>query len=146
MSPLLQAALFYVQTAAGDLAAAQREISDLRAARAQVTLRAGEARARLEAFIAGRARAGRGIPAAPHAGKIPGAVTADGIAQAPDRPLISLLAGVAGGLWYHQARLVAAGDCRPPLSVSVVGLVASLLVSVFFVVVLVAAGWRATTP
>jgi len=109
MSPLLQAALFYVQTAAGDLAAAQREISDLRAACARVTLRAGEARARLEAFIAGRARAGRGIPAAPHAGKIPGAVTAAGIVQAPDRTLISLLAGVPGGLWYHQARLVAAG-------------------------------------
>jgi hypothetical protein len=110
MSPLLQAALFYVQTAAGDLAAAQREITDLRAACAQVTLRPGQARARLEAFIAGRARAGRGIPAAPHAGKIPGAVTAGGIAQAPDRTLISLLAGVPGGLWYHQARLVAAGD------------------------------------
>ena len=109
MAPLLQAALFYVQTAAGDLLAAQREISALHAACAQVTLRPGEARARLEAFIAGRARAGRGIPAAPHPGKIPGAVTADGIAQAPDRPLIGLLAGVPGGLWYHHARLVAAG-------------------------------------
>lgn len=109
MAPLLQAALFYVQTAAGDLLAAQREISALQAACAQVTLRPGEARARLEAFIAGRARAGRGIPAAPHPGKIPGAVTADGIAQAPDRPLIGLLAGVPGGLWYHHDRLVAAG-------------------------------------
>ena len=110
MAPLLQAALFYVQTAAGDLLAAQREISTLQAACAQVTLRPGEARARLEAFIAGRARAGRGIPAAPHAGKIPGAVTADGIVQAPDRTLISLLAGIPGGLWYHHARLVAAGN------------------------------------
>ena len=40
MAPLLQAALFYVQTAAGDLLAAQREISALQAACAQVTLRA----------------------------------------------------------------------------------------------------------
>ena len=105
MAPLLQAALFYAQTAAGDLLAAQREISALQAACAQVTLRPGEARARLEAFIARRARDGRGIPAAPHPGKIPGAVTADGIAQAPDRALIGLLAGTPGGLWYHHARL-----------------------------------------
>ena len=110
MAPLLQAALFYMQTAAGDLLAAQREISALQAACAQVTLRPGEARARLEAFIARRARDGRGIPAAPHPGKIPGAVTADGIAQAPDRALIGLLAGIPGGLWYHHARLAAAGD------------------------------------
>ena len=110
MAPLLQAALFYAQTAAGDLLAAQREISALQAACAQVTLRPGEARARLEAFIARRARDGRGIPAAPHPGKIPGAVTADGIAQAPDRALTGLLAGIPGGLWYHHARLVAAGD------------------------------------
>ena len=109
-APLLQAALFYVQTAAGDLLAAQREISALQAARAQVTLRAGEARARLEAFLAERARAGRGIPAAPHPRKIPGAVTADGIVQAPNRALIGLLAGIPGPLWYHHARLVAAGD------------------------------------
>jgi hypothetical protein len=109
MAPLLQAALFYVQTAAGDILAAQREISDLRAACTQVTLRPGEARARLEAFIARRARAGRGIPAAPHAGKIPGAVTAGGIVQAPNQALTGLLAGIPGGLWYHQARLAAAG-------------------------------------
>ena len=110
MAPLLQAALFYMQTAAGDILTAQREISDLRAACAQVTLRPGEARARLEAFIAGRARAGRGIPAAPHPGKIPGAVTAGGVVQAPNRALISLLAGIPGGLWYHQERLAPAGD------------------------------------
>ena len=109
-APLLQAALFYVQTAAGDLLAAQREISALQAARAQVTLRAGEARARLEAFLAERARADRGIPAAPHPRKIPGAVTAGGIVQAPNRALIGLLAGIPGPLWYHHARLVAAGD------------------------------------
>jgi hypothetical protein len=71
-------------------------------------LRPGEARARLEAFIAGRARAGRGIPATPHAGK-PGAVIADGVVQAPNRALTGLLAGVPGGLWYHQERLAAAG-------------------------------------
>jgi hypothetical protein len=64
----------------------------------------------VQAFIAARARAGRGIPAAPHAGKIPGAVTAGRIVQAPNRALIGLLAGVPGGLWYHQARLAAAGD------------------------------------
>jgi hypothetical protein len=32
-----------------------------------------------------------------------------GIVQAPNRALISLLAGIPGGLWYHHARLVAAG-------------------------------------
>ena len=110
MAPLLQAALFYVQTAAGDLLAAQQEITDLRAACDKATLRPGEARTRLEAFIAARARAGRGIPATPHAGKIPGAVTAGGIVQAPHQAMIGLLAGVPGGLWYHQERLVAAGD------------------------------------
>jgi hypothetical protein len=109
MAPLLKAAVFYVQTAAGDLLAAHQEISTLHAACAQAILRPGEARARLEAFIAGRARTGRGIPAAPHAGKVAGAVTAGGIVQAPNRALISLLAGIPGGLWYHHARLVAAG-------------------------------------
>jgi len=109
MTPLLQAALFYVQAVAGDLRNAQQEISRLHEACAQVSLRPGEARARLEAFIAGRARAGRGIPAAPHAGKAPGAVIADGIVQAPNRSLAGLLAGVPGGLWYHQERLAAAG-------------------------------------
>jgi hypothetical protein len=109
MAPLLQAALFYVQAVAGDLRNAQQEISRLHEACAQVSLRPGEARARLEAFIAGRARAGRGIPATPHAGKAPGAVIADGIVQAPNRSLAGLLAGVPGGLWYHQERLAAAG-------------------------------------
>ena len=94
---------------AGDLRAAQQEISRLQQACARVALRPGEARARLEAFIAGRARAGRGIPATPHAGKMPGAVIADGIVQAPNRSLIGMLAGVPGGLWYHQERLAAAG-------------------------------------
>ena len=108
-APLLQAALFYVQTGAGDLRAAQQEISRLQQACARVALRPGEARARLEAFITGRARAGRGIPATPHAGKMPGAVIADGIVQAPNRSLIGMLASVPGGLWYHQERLAAAG-------------------------------------
>lgn len=109
IAPLLQAALFYVQTAAGDILAAQQEISDLRAACTKITLRPGEARTRLEAFITARARAGRGIPATPHAGKIPGAVTAGGVVQAPNLALAGLLAGVPGGLRYHQARLTAAG-------------------------------------
>jgi hypothetical protein len=109
MAPLLQAALFYVQAAAGDLRNAQREISRLTEACARVALRPGQARARLETFIAGRARAGRGIPAAPHAGKIPGAVITGGIVQAPNQALAGLLAGVPGGLSYHQERLAAAG-------------------------------------
>ena len=69
MAPLLRAAVFYVQTAAGDLLAAQQEISMLQAACGQAVLQPGEARSRLETFIAERARTGRGIPAAPHAGK-----------------------------------------------------------------------------
>jgi hypothetical protein len=36
--------------------------------------------------------------------------------------------------------------CSPPFRVSVIEVVASLLVGVFFVVVPVAGGWRATTP
>lgn len=110
MAPLLQAALFYVQTAAGDLLAAQQEISTLKAACGQAALLPGEARTRLEAFIAARTRAGQGIPATPHPRKTAGAVIAGDVAQVPYLKLISLLAGIPGGLWYHQARLVAAGD------------------------------------
>ncbi|MGH3268220.1 MAG: hypothetical protein ACRDN1_03990 [Trebonia sp.] len=51
-----------MQTAAGDLLAAQREISALQAACTQVTLRPGEARSRLEAFMAGPGPAGVSPP------------------------------------------------------------------------------------
>lgn len=108
MAPLLRAALFYVQTAAGDLLAARQEISGLRQACSQVTLRSGEARDRLEAFIAARARAGRGIPAAPP-GRRPDAAIRDGVVQAPNQSLIRLLAGIPGGVEYHRERLAAAG-------------------------------------
>ena len=78
MAPLLRAAVFYVQTAAGDILAAQQEISMLQAACGQAVLQPGEARSRLETFIAERARTGRDIPPPPHAWEIARAVTADG--------------------------------------------------------------------
>ena len=66
MAPLLEAALFYVQTASGDLLAARDELARLRAARAAAgKLPGGQASARLEAFIAARRAQGRGIPALP---------------------------------------------------------------------------------
>lgn len=111
-APLIKAAVFYVETAAGDLLAARAEISALAAASAGIRLGKGQARGRLEAFIAARRGAGRGIPALPrqttvhHAG-IP---VTDGVMQAPNQALISLLAGVPGGTWYHKDLLTTAGD------------------------------------
>jgi hypothetical protein len=111
-APLIKAAVFYVETAAGDLLAARAGISALAEARSGIRLGKGQARGRLEAFVAARRGAGRGIPALPrqttvhHAG-IP---VTNGVMQAPNQALISLLAGVPGGTWYHKDLLTTAGD------------------------------------
>lgn len=62
MTPLLRAALFYVQTASRDLMTAQQEIVDLEQARASGRCGRGEAAARIEAFLQRRREQGRGVP------------------------------------------------------------------------------------
>jgi hypothetical protein len=87
MARMLEAALFYVQTASTDLLAARDELARLRAARAAAgKLPGGQARARVEAFIAARREQGRGIPALPAkmARVKPDAPTAGGVIQAPN--------------------------------------------------------------
>lgn len=100
ISPLLNAAVFYVQTAAGDLLAAQAELARLRTAVTGVSLGHGGSRARLEAFVAGRARQGRGIPARQAAGPS---------TRRPSLALTGLLAGIPSHLDYHRELLDAAG-------------------------------------
>src|SRR6266545_3537429 len=99
LAPMLQAALFYVQTASGDLLAAAREIAGLQAARSPGPLPKGAAARRVAAFIEQRRRAGRGIPALPRheAGKRPDAAIVGGVVQAPNNSLADLLAGVRSG-------------------------------------------------
>jgi flavin reductase (DIM6/NTAB) family NADH-FMN oxidoreductase RutF len=110
-APLVKAAVFYLETAVGDLLAAQAEIAALEAAVAGVHLEPGRARDRVSAFIEARREAGRGIPARPRlaSGHRPAPII-DGIVQAPNGALIGLLAGIPGGTWYHRDLLAAAGD------------------------------------
>lgn len=95
LAPLLRAAVFYVETASGDILAAQREVAALEAARKSQNLGPGQARERVLAFIAERRATGRGIPALPRetAHTVPNAVTVDGVSQSPNHRLVSLLAG-----------------------------------------------------
>ncbi|MFF3376452.1 hypothetical protein ACFYXF_26295 [Streptomyces sp. NPDC002680] len=97
LAPLLRAAIFYVETASGDILATQKEIAALEAARNGRRLVQGQARERVLSFITERREAGRGIPAVPlgTAHTVPGAVVVDGVPQAPNHRLVSLLAGVA---------------------------------------------------
>ena len=109
-APLVKAAVFYVETAVGDLLAAQAEIAALQAAVAGVHLEPGQARDRVNAFIQARHSTGRGIPARPRlaSGHRPAPII-DGIVQAPNGALVGLLAGIPGGTWYHRDLLAAAG-------------------------------------
>ena len=112
MAPLLQAAVFYVQTASTDLTAARAEVAALQeACRAATGLGKGQARTRLETFIAARRAAGRGIPALPRqsAHHHRSAPVAGGVVQAPNWALTGLLANVPGGIWYHHDLITAAG-------------------------------------
>ncbi|MFE9765903.1 hypothetical protein ACFYPC_15480 [Streptomyces sp. NPDC005808] len=111
LAPLLRAAVFYVETASGDILAAQEEISALKAARMGQNLGHGQARERALAFIAGRRAAGRGIPAIPveAAHTVPGAVTVDGVPQSPNHTLVSLLSG-CGKAVHLRALMAEAGE------------------------------------
>lgn len=108
---LIKAAVFYVETASGDLLNAQAEIAALEVARSKSSLGAGDARAALVAFVGHRRLAGRGLPATPYVrarSYHPGLSVLSGVIQAPNERLIALLAGV-GGTWYHRELLDAAG-------------------------------------
>jgi hypothetical protein len=65
IAPLLKSALFYVETASGDLLAARAEIAALEQARTHHQPGSGSARTALAAFIGRRRLAGRGLPALP---------------------------------------------------------------------------------
>ncbi len=95
IGPLIRAAVFYVDTAAQDLLAAQRRLADLETDR--VARRGpGETDAAVREFIAQRRAEGRGIPAVPlhqvHMCPGPPAVV-DGVVQSPNGRLVALLTG-----------------------------------------------------
>lgn len=110
-APLIKAAVFYVETAAGDVLAARAELARLRTTTQDMRLPPGTVTSRLEAFITARRASGRGIPALPVQTrcKRPDAVVVDGIVQAPNVKLSALLAGIGGGLDRMAGRLKAAG-------------------------------------
>jgi len=109
-APLLQAALFYVETASADLIAARAELTALKAARAAHHHGPGGTRTALENFVERRRGAGRGLPAIPSgaAGHHRDASVLDGVLQGPNESLIELLAGVRRTR-YHRELLAAAG-------------------------------------
>ncbi len=94
-APLIKAAVFYVQTASGDILAARQDIAALQAVRARRARTHGRTDRAIEAFIAQRRHAGRAIPALPFTvrHKCPAATVSDGIVQAPGLQMITLLAG-----------------------------------------------------
>ncbi|SEG94282.1 hypothetical protein SAMN04489712_14511 [Thermomonospora echinospora] len=108
MAPLLRAALFYVTTASVDLAAAQAELEGLRArVAARPPLVSGEGKQALVDFIAARRAAGRGLPALPAAnGRLGRVRQVDGVLQAPNVSLITLLCGLRAPLWQGHRRLL----------------------------------------
>lgn len=108
-SPLIAAAAFYVTTASRDILAGLREIQHLEAAQAQLTLKPGEAKDRIQAFIAQRARQGRGIPALPvkKLTNRPGAAVRDVVVQHANYRTVGMLAGVVDGSCRRHARLLA---------------------------------------
>ncbi|WP_324783181.1 hypothetical protein [Streptomyces sp. H51] len=111
LAPLLRAAVFYVETASGNILAAQREVAALEAARKGQNLGAGQARERVMAFIAGRRAAGRGIPALPRetAHTVPDAITVEGVPQSPNHRLVSLLTG-CGNAAHLRSLMAEAGE------------------------------------
>jgi len=107
-APLLAGAVFYVQTASKDILAALREVDALQAARDELDLKPGEAKRRLQAFIARRRREGRGIPALPAAklANRPGATVVDGVVQHANYHTVGLLTGVTEGTCRRHHRLL----------------------------------------
>ncbi|MGW2822282.1 hypothetical protein ACWC24_14920 [Streptomyces sp. NPDC001443] len=112
LAPLLRAAVFYVETASGDILAAQREVAVLEAARKGQSLGAGKARERVTAFIAERRTASRGIPALPRETMhtVPDAVILDGVPQSPNHSLISLLTGCGNAAHLRPLMAEAGAD------------------------------------
>lgn len=97
MSPLLRAAVFYIQVASHDILAALAEVSALEAARADRSRASRrDAAARIQAFVDQRRLQGRGIPALASAQThaIGNAPVVDGVVQAPNRNLIQLMTGL----------------------------------------------------
>jgi len=107
-APLLAGAVFYVQTASKDILAALREVDALQAARDELDLKPGEAKRRLQAFIARRRREGRGILALPAAklANRPGATVVDGVVQHANYHTVGLLTGVTEGTCRRHHRLL----------------------------------------
>lgn len=109
--PLIKAAIFYVDTASRDILAARHEIATLHSARQNRQLGPGDTAAAVEAFIAHRRAAGRGMPAAPrdHLHRCLDATVADGVVQTPGQGVIQLLAGT-GHISHLRHQLREAGD------------------------------------
>jgi hypothetical protein len=107
-APLIAAAVFYVTTAGKDIMAGLREVEHLEAARARLDLKPGEAKDRIRAFIAQRARQGRGIPALPikKLANRPHAVVRDGVVQHANYRAVGLLAGVVDGTCKRHGHLL----------------------------------------
>ncbi|MGW9211262.1 hypothetical protein ACWGR4_30315 [Embleya sp. NPDC055664] len=95
--PLLKAAVFYVETASGDVLAARREFADLNAAdKTRDANRWGTSKPKAARFIDELRASGRPVPAVPYADRhtCPGAKIVDGVVQAPNVRVVALLAGV----------------------------------------------------
>ena len=94
-------AMFYLETASVDLLVARREVAELEAVRDRAVgrYRGGQARARVQEFIERRRLQGHGIPARPLQGFLMdsrvGLEIVDGVVQAPNIRLSSLMAGVS---------------------------------------------------
>ena len=109
IAPLLKAAVFYVEIAGQDILAAKAELRQLEVSRSGGPTARLEVRAALEAFVNRRRVTGQGIPSIPPgSARMIGAPIVDGIAQAPNVALISLLVN-ANRTQYHNDMLIKAG-------------------------------------
>ncbi|MEU9303372.1 hypothetical protein [Streptomyces sp. NPDC048269] len=112
MRALLGAALFYVETASRDIFAAQEELARLEQNWSRRSKASdGEVMQRLDAFIEARRAAGRGLPALPRAlvHTKPGARIVDGVVQAPNLRMLTLLLR-AGHIHHLLPRIMEAGQ------------------------------------
>ncbi len=97
-SPLLKAAVFYVETASHDILTSRRELADLKAAdRTRTRNWRGTSQAKVARFIDQLRASGRPVPAVPYKDRhtCPDAKIVDGVVQAPNTRLCRLLAGVS---------------------------------------------------
>ncbi|KOG89338.1 hypothetical protein [Streptomyces varsoviensis] len=96
-SPLLKAAVFYVETASRDILAARRELADLKAAdKARGRNWRGTAKGKVAQYIDELRASGRPVPALPYKEHhtCPDAEVVDGVVQAPNARLAGLQCGV----------------------------------------------------